>query len=69
MNKKTKSSKVAVFVLFTDISPVPAAAAADKSLQVSDSVRPQRRQPTRLPIFGILQARILEWVSISFSSA
>ena len=28
---------------------------------VSDSVRPQRRQPTRLPIPGILQARVLEW--------
>ena len=27
---------------------------------VSDSVRPQRRQPTRLPIPGILQARTLE---------
>ena len=29
---------------------------------VSDSVRPHRRQPTR-----ILQARTLEWVDISFS--
>ena len=28
-----------------------------------------RRQPTRLPIPGILQARTLEWVAISFSSA
>ena len=27
------------------------------------------RRPTRLPVPGILQARILEWVSISFSSA
>ena len=33
---------------------------------VSDSVRPHRWQPTRLP--GILQARTLEWVAISFSS-
>ena len=31
---------------------------------VSDSV-----QPTRLPIPGILQARTLEWVAISFSNA
>ena len=31
---------------------------------VSDSVRPHRRQPT-----GILQARTLEWVAISFSNA
>ena len=27
------------------------------------------RQPTRLPIPGILQARTLEWVAISFSNA
>ena len=36
---------------------------------MSDSVRPHRRQPTRLPIPGILQARTLEWVAISFSNA
>ena len=36
---------------------------------VSDSVRPHRWQPTGSPIPGILQARILEWVAISFSSA
>ena len=36
---------------------------------VSDSVRPHRRQPTRLSVPGILQARILEWVAISFSNA
>ena len=36
---------------------------------VSDSVRPHRRQPTRPPVPGILQARTLEWVAISFSNA
>ena len=36
---------------------------------VSDSVRPHRRQPTRLPLPRILQARTLEWVAISFSNA
>ena len=36
---------------------------------VSDSVWPHRWQPTRLPVPGILQARTLEWVSISFSNA
>ena len=36
---------------------------------MSDSVRPHRRQPTRLPIPGILQARTLEWIAISFSNA
>ena len=34
-----------------------------------DSVWPHRRQPTRIPIPGILQARTLEWVAISFSNA
>ena len=36
---------------------------------VSDSVWPQRWQPTRLCHPGILQARTLEWVAISFSKA
>ena len=36
---------------------------------VSDSVRPHRRQPTRPPVPGILQARTLEWGAISFSNA
>ena len=34
-----------------------------------DSVWPHRRQPTRLPVPDILQARTLEWVAISFSNA
>ena len=34
---------------------------------MSDSVRPHRRQPTGSSVPGILQARILEWVAISFS--
>ena len=46
------------------------AVVAVKSLQsCPDSVQPHRRQPTRLPIPGILQARTLEWVAISFSNA
>ena len=36
---------------------------------MSDSVKPHRWQPTRLPVPGILQARTLEWVAISFSNA
>ena len=36
---------------------------------VSDSVRPHRRQATSLPVPGILQARTLEWVAISFYNA
>ena len=35
---------------------------------MSDSVRPHRRQTTR-PTTGVLQARTLEWVAISFSNA
>ena len=35
---------------------------------MSNSVQPHRQQPTRLPVPGILQARILEWVAISFSN-
>ena len=36
---------------------------------MSDSVQPHRQQPPGSPIPGILQARTLEWVAISFSSA
>ena len=36
---------------------------------VSDSVRPHRRRPSRLPVPGIPQARTLEWGAVSFSSA
>ena len=36
---------------------------------MSDSVRPQRRQPTRLPRPWILQARVLEWGAIAFSKS
>ena len=45
-------------------------AAAAKSLQSCPTLcDPHRRQPTRLPVPGILQARTLEWVAISFSNA
>ena len=59
-----------IFLLaqFTIVCPAAAAAAAVAPV-VSNSVRPHRRQPTRLPHPGILQARILKWVAISFSSA
>ena len=36
---------------------------------MSDSVWPHRRQPSGSPVPGILQARTLEWVAISFSNA
>ena len=46
-----------------------AAAAAAKSFQSCPTVRPHRRQPTRFPVPGMLQAGTLGWVAISFSSA
>ena len=45
------------------------AAADAKSCQLGPTLWPHRWQPTKAPIPGILQARILEWVAISFSSA
>ena len=36
---------------------------------MSDSVRPHRGSPPGSPVPGILQARTLEWVAISFSNA
>ena len=48
-----------------------AAAAAAKSLQscLSDSVRPHRQQPTRLPRPWDSPDKNTEWVAISFSNA
>ena len=40
-----------------------------KSLQSCPTLCDPRRQPTRFPVPGILQARTLEWVAISFSNA
>ena len=48
----------------------PAAASAAKSLQLSPTLcHPIDGSPPGSPIPGILQARILEWVAISFSNA
>ena len=48
---------------------VAAAAAAQVASVVSDSARPIDGSPPGSPIAGILQARTLEWVAISFSNA
>ena len=46
------------------------AAAAAKSLQSCRTLcDPMNGSPTGFPIPGILQARTLEWVAISFSNA
>ena len=50
--------------------PPPAAAVAAKSLQSCLTLcDPIDGSPTGSPVPGILQARILEWVAISFSKA
>jgi len=49
---------------------MPAAAAAAKSLQSCPTLfDPIDSSPPGSPIPGILQARTLEWVAISFSNA
>ena len=49
---------------------IPAAAAAAKSLQSCPTLcDPIDGSPPGSPIPGILQARTLEWVAISFSNA
>ena len=48
----------------------PAAAAAAKSLQSCPTLcDPRDSSPQGSPVLGILQARTLEWVAISFSNA
>ena len=53
------------------LSPPPlSAAAAAKSLQLCPILcDPIDGSPPGSPVPGILQARVLEWVAISFSSA
>ena len=58
--------------LLTDplIRFLPAAAAAAKSLQLCPTLcDPIDSSPPGSPVPGILQARTLEWVAISFSNA
>ena len=61
------------FVLFIPETPAPgraAAAAAAEPLQPCPTLcDPRDGSPPGSPIPGILQARTLEWVAISFSSA
>ena len=50
--------------------PSAAAAAAAKSIQACPSLcNPRDSSPQGSPVPGILQARTLEWVAISFSNA
>ena len=57
-------------LLFNILSAAAAAAAAAKSLQSSPTLcDPTDGSPPGSPVPGILQARTLEWVAISFSNA
>ena len=57
-------------VLYLTLTLTNTAAAAAKSLQLSPTLcDPIDGSPPGSPIPGILQARILEWVAISFSNA
>ena len=71
-----------IFIMFFITSPIlflipghlylstVAAAAAVKSLQSCPTLcEPRDSSPPRSPVPGILQARTLEWVAISFSNA
>ena len=56
-------------LFFFDLSIHHAAAAAAKSLQSCQTLcDPRDGRPPGSPILGILQARTLEWVAISFSN-
>ena len=56
--------------LTQDLSAVAAAAAAAKSLQSCPTLcDPMNCSPPGFSVHGILQARTLEWVTISFSNA
>ena len=58
------------FLVFSFPSSFAAAAAAAKSFQLCPTLcDPIDGSPPGSPIPGILQARTLEWVAISFSNA
>ena len=63
-------SRLIYFKLFDTVLLTAAAAAAAKSLQSCPTLcDPIDGSPPGSPIPGILQARALEWVAISFSKA
>ena len=65
-----KSTKVCLFVFFKEEYFITAAAAAAKSfLSCPTLCNLIDGSPPASPIPGILQARTLEWVVISFSNA
>ena len=68
----SKYCKISIFkcLCIESVTNVFAAAAAAKSLQSCPTLcDPRDRSPPGSPVPGILQARTLEWVVISFSNA
>ena len=65
-----KSTKTFCIVYFSNFEKGAAAAAAAKSLQSCPTLcDPIDESPPGSPVPGIFQARVLEWVAISFSNA
>ena len=61
---------IGTLVVTNDRNPAAAAAAAAKLLQSCPTLcDPIDSSPPGSPVPGILQARTLEWVAISFSNA
>ena len=59
-----------LIMLFENVDLAKSAAAAAKSLQSCPTLcDPIDGSPSGSPVPGILQARTLEWVAISFSNA
>ena len=56
-------------ITFYFTNPAAAAAAAAKPLQSPTLCDPIDGSPPGSPVPGILQARTLEWVAVSFSNA
>ena len=68
--KKIKYLSIFKFQVVKKLKPNPAAAAAAKSLQSCPTLcDPVDSSSPGSPVPGILQARTLEWVAISFSNA
>ena len=57
------------FIFVYGVRKCSAAAAAAKSLQLCPTLCDIDGSPTGSPVPGILQARTLEWVAISFANA
>ena len=63
-------TKIAKDKLMKSVKSIAAAAAAAASLQLCPTLcDPRDGSPPGSPVPGILQARTLEWVAISFSNA